>query len=49
MEVTDFCFILAITLGTVKDKNGAAEKFKIFQFKITADLFDGGDQILHRV
>ena len=49
MEVPDFCFKLPFTLGTVKDKNGAAEKLKIFQFIITTDLFEGGDQILHRM
>ena len=47
MEVPEFCFKLAITLGTVKDKNSATEKLKIFQFIITADLFEGGDQLIH--
>lgn len=39
MEIPDYCFKLTITLGTVKDKNSAAEKLKIFQFIITTNLF----------
>ena len=37
-----FYTMLLSLLGTVKDKKCTAEKFKIFQFNIFADFFEGG-------
>ena len=42
MKIQDFFYTMLLSLlGTVIDKKCTAEKFKIFQFYIFADFFEG--------
>ena len=43
LEILLCCLKLLAVPGAIKDKKRAAEKLKIFQFKIIADFFEGTD------